>query len=252
MPTVKSHQPGSFCWIELSTNDGAAARAFYTELFGWTAHDMPIGQNEVYTFFRKSDLDVAAMYAGANGGGAPPHWLSYIAVESVDEAVVRAKELGGNVLAPPMDVFDSGRMSVLTDNQGAAFAVWQAKQHIGVGVRDEANTLCWNELQARDVEAAKRFYPPLFGWRMKESEEYTEWHLGENAVGGAMPSNAPPEVPSFWIPYFAVDDCDASTAKAQSLGGKVHVPCRDIEHVGRFSVLVDPTGAAFSIIKLRM
>lgn len=252
MPTVKSYQPGSFCWIELSTNDGAAARAFYTELFGWTAHDMPIGENDVYTFFRKSGQDVAAMYAGPHGSGAPPNWLSFIAVESVDEAVIRAKELGGNVLAPAMDVFDSGRMSVLTDNQGAAFAVWQAKEHIGVGVRDEANTLCWNELQARDVEAAKRFYPPLFGWRMKESEEYTEWHLGENAVGGAMPSNAPPEVPSFWIPYFAVDDCDASTAKAQALGGKVHVACMDIEHVGRFSVLVDPTGAAFSIITLKM
>ena len=67
-----------------------------------------------------------------------------------------------------------------------------------------------------------------------------------------MPSNAPPEVPSFWIPYFAVDDCDATARKAQSLGGSVHVPCMDIEHVGRFSVLVDPTGAAFSVIKLTL
>ena len=252
MPAVTSHQPGSFCWVELSTNDGAAARKFYTELFGWTIRDVPIGEGEVYTIFLNGDRDVAAMYAGSQGSGAPPNWMSYVAVDNVDEAVIRAKELGGNVLAEPMDVGESGRMAVLTDSQGAAFAVWKANEHIGVRVRDEVNALCWNELQARDVDAAKRFYPPLFGWRMKESDEYTEWHLGENAVGGAMPSNAPAEVPSFWIPYFAVEDCDAATQKAQSLGGSVHVPCTDIPHVGRFSVLVDPTGAAFAVIKTMM
>lgn len=252
MPTVTSHQPGSFCWVELSTNDGAAARAFYTQLFGWTTRDVPISDGEVYTIFLNGGRDAAAMYAGSQNTGAPPNWMSYVAVDNVDEAVIRAKELGGNVLAEPMDVFDSGRMAVLTDSQGAVFSVWKANKHIGVSVRDEVHALCWNELQARDLDAAKVFYPPLFGWRMKESDEYTEWHLGENAVGGAMTSNAPAEVPSFWIPYFAVDDCDAAVQKAQALGGSVHVPCTDIEHVGRFSVLVDPTGAAFSIIKTMM
>jgi uncharacterized protein len=251
MPTATSHQPGSFCWVELSTNDAAAAREFYLQLFGWTARDVPMQDGYVYTIFQKDGRDAAAMYQ-AMPDSPPPNWMSYVAVENADEAAVRAKELGGNVLAGPMDVYDLGRMAVLTDSQGAAFSVWQAKKHIGVQVRDEANALCWNELQARDVDAVKQFYPPLFGWRMKESDEYTEWHLGENAVGGALTSKAPPEVPSFWLPYFAVDDCDATVQKAQSLGGSVHVPCMDIEHVGRFSVLVDPTGAAFSVIKLTM
>lgn len=251
MPIVVKHPAGSFCWVELSTSDVAATRAFYTGMFGWSVREVPLQDGYVYSIFQKNERDVAAMYQ-AMPDSPPPNWMSYVNVESVDEAVVRAKELGGNVLAEPMDVFDFGRMAVLTDSQGAAFSVWQAKQHIGVGVRDEVNTLCWNELHARDVDAAKRFYPPLFGWRMKESDEYTEWHLGENAVGGMMTSNAPPEVPSFWIPYFAVDDCDAAVAKAQSLGGTVHVPCMDIEHVGRFSVLMDPAGAAFAVIKTMM
>jgi predicted enzyme related to lactoylglutathione lyase len=251
MPTVTSHPPGSFCWIELSTNNAAAARAFYTGLFGWTTRDVPMQDDYVYTIFQNNGRDAGAMYVGMPDS-PPPNWMSYVAVESVDEALVRAKELGGNVIVDAMDVFDLGRMAVLMDNQGAAFSVWQAKQHIGVSVRDEANALCWNELQARDVDAGKRFYPPLFGWRMKESDEYTEWHLGENAVGGMLPSSAPTEVPAFWLPYFAVDDCDATAQKAQSLGGSVHVPCMDIEHVGRFSVLVDPTGAAFAVIKLTM
>jgi uncharacterized protein len=250
MPTISAHAPGSFCWIELATTDVSAARAFYTGLFGWEIHEMPIGENDVYTIFRKEGRDVGAMHG--HTAGAPPNWLSYIAVDNVDDFVPRATAAGGSVLAPPMDVFDAGRMAVLLDNQGAAFAVWQAQNHIGVGVRDEPQTLCWNELNARDLDAAKRFYPPLFGWRMKESDEYTEWHLGENAVGGLFPTKAPPEVPSFWMPYFAVEDCDATTAKAGSLGGEAHVANMDIEKVGRFSVISDPQGAMFAVIRLTL
>lgn len=251
MPSVLSHSPGSFCWIELATTDVTAARAFYTALFGWDVHEMPMGEGEVYTIFRKRGLDVAAMHG--HTGGAPPNWLSYIAVQNVDEFIGKATERGATVVAPPMDVFDAGRMAILTDDQGAVFAVWQTRNHIGVQLRDEPDSLCWNELQARDMETARRFYPPLFGWRMKEAgDEYIEWHLGENAVGGMMPTQAPPEAPAFWLPYFAVDDCDAATAKAQSLGGSVHVPPMNIEHVGRFSVLIDGQGAAFAVIKLML
>jgi predicted enzyme related to lactoylglutathione lyase len=250
MPTViTSHRPGSFCWIELATNDVAAARAFYTELFGWTVNEMPMGEGDVYTMFRYAGGDVAAMHG--HTGGAPPNWLSYVAVENVDQSTEKAKELGATVVAGPMDVFDAGRMAVLLDTQGAAIAIWQANRNPGVGVRDEANTLCWNELQARDVDAAKRFYPALFGWRMKESDEYTEWHRGENAVGGLMASASPAHVPSFWLPYFAVADCDAITQKAITLGATAYVASKVIEHVGCFSVFADPQGASFAVITLR-
>jgi predicted enzyme related to lactoylglutathione lyase len=250
MPVIASHSPGSFCWIELATNDTAAARAFYTQLFGWSVSEMSMGGDDVYTLFRKDGRDAAAMHG--HTAGAPPNWLSYVAVENVDQSTAKAKDLGATVLAGPMDVPDAGRMSVLMDSQGAAFAIWQANQNKGVGVRDEPNTLCWNELQGRDVEAAKSFYPPLFGWRMKESDEYTEWHLGENAVGGLILSKSPPEVPPFWMPYFAVEDCDAATDKATSLGGTALVSCLEIDHIGRFSVLMDPQGAVFAVIKLTL
>lgn len=250
MPTISAHRPGSFCWIELATNDTAAAGAFYAEMFGWELHATPMGGDDVYTIFRKDGRDAAAMHG--HTAGAPPSWLSYVAVEDVDHASAKAKELGASILAGPMDVFDAGRMAVLADNQGAAFAIWQAMRNPGVGVRDEPNTLCWNELQARDVDAAKYFYPPLFGWRMKESYEYTEWHLGENAVGGLMLSSAPADVPPYWMPYFAVEDCNSATRKAVSLGGSAIVACIDIEHVGRFSVLADPQGAVFAVITLTL
>lgn len=253
MPQVTSHPSGSFCWVELGTTDIQAARSFYTALFGWTVNEIPMGEYGVYAIFQKDGRDCAAGYQlMANQQGVPPNWTSYIAVADTDAAVEKAKGLGAAVVAEPMDVFDSGRMAVLSDPQGAVFAVWQAKNHIGVQIRDEPDTLCWNELQARDVDAAKQFYPALFPWRTKETPEYTEWHLGENAVGGMLPSQWPPEVPSVWLPYFAVTGCDEAVAKAASLGGSTIVPPMDIPNVGRFAVLSDPQGAVFAVIKLAL
>jgi uncharacterized protein len=249
MPQFTSHQPGSFCWIELMTTDAAAARAFYTQLFGWTVNEIPMGEMGTYHMFRKGGRDAGAMYEEPRTRAA---WQSYIAVSDADAAVEQVKSLGGGVLAGPMDVFDSGRMAVVSDPQGATFAVWQARQHHGVQVRDEPNALCWNELQARDIDAAKAFYTGLFRWRLKESDEYTEFHQGEHAVGGMMQSQAPPGVPSYWLPYFAVEDCDGEVGRATSLGATLMVPAMDIPNVGRFAILQDPQRATFAVIRLTL
>lgn len=249
MTTTTAHQPGTFCWVELGTSDGPAARTFYTQLFDWTANDTPIDGGMVYTIFQNAGRDAAAMYV-LDQEGVPPHWLSYVAVADVDASAAQATGLGATIVAGPMDVMDAGRMAVLLDPQGATFAVWQADKHAGVGVRDEANALCWNELMANDLEAARKFYVALFGWRPKESPEYTEWHLGENAVGGMLQTHSPGM--SFWMPYFAAQDCDATVTRATSLGGRVYKAPTDIAGVGRFAVLADPSGAAFSVIKLTM
>jgi len=57
-------------------------------------------------------------------GGPEPHWIAYIAVEDVDAAARRARDLGGQVLLPPVDIPGFGRAAVLRDPQGAAFGVF--------------------------------------------------------------------------------------------------------------------------------
>jgi hypothetical protein len=253
MTSFQSHAPGTFCWIELGTSDAAGAKKFYTDLFGWTTAEHSMGEMGTYYIFQKNGQDAAAMYQmGTDMAGIPPNWMSYVAVSSADDAVEKAKSLGGTVVNGPFDVYDMGRMAVMVDPQGAHVSVWQAGSHIGVQIRDETNTLCWNELQARDLGAAKKFYSALFGWGMKESPEYTELSVAGNAVGGMMTSQAPEGVPSYWLPYFAVDDCDGAVKKAQAGGGNVIVPPMDIEKVGRFAVIIDPQGATFAVIKLTM
>jgi len=251
MPEFTSHEPGAFCWIELATSDTAGAKSFYTSLFGWTVNEFPMGEQGTYSIFQKNGLDAAAMYKqDASQQGIPPNWMSYVNVTSADESAAKAKSLGATVMMEPFDVYDFGRMSVLADPQGAVFSLWQANKNIGVHIRDDNDTLSWNELQARDLDKARAFYTGLFGWSLKESPDYTEIHLGKRGIGGMMESKAPPGAPSFWLPYFLVENCDATVGKASASGGAVHVPGTDIPNVGRFAVLQDPQGAAFSIIQM--
>ena len=57
-------------------------------------------------------------------------------------------------------------------------------------------------------------------------------------------------IPPHWAAYLAVEDCDDTVARAESLGGKVVVPANDIPGVGRFAFVADPQGAVFGVIKL--
>ena len=260
MPEVTSHAPGNFCWIELATSDPDGAKKFYSGVFGWESEDTPAGPDMVYTMLRIRGLEVGAMYKLGDEEakqGIPPHWNSYVAVASADEAAKKAASLGGTVVMDAFDVMEHGRMAVILDPQGAAFCVWQAKAHSGVKLAGETGTFGWDELWTTDRKKASEFYTGLFGWGAKEGDMgggiYTEWQNAGQSIGGMMeisPEMGP--VPPNWLPYFLVDDCDASAGKASSLGGKAFVPPTDIPTVGRFAVLADPQGAMFAIIKLSM
>ena len=130
-----------------------------------------------------------------------------------------------------------------------------AAVRIGAEVVNESGAMSWNELNTRDVEGSKAFYRAVFGWEPVTHGEgpgaYTEFKLNGNSVAGMMqmPEMVPADVPPHWLVYFAVDDTDASVAKCEELGGAVRVPPMDIEP-GRFSVLADPQGATFAVIRM--
>jgi len=252
------HAPGTFCWPELATTDQAAAVAFYRGLFGWDVNDQPLGPGETYSTFQLRGLDVGAAYTmreQERQGGAPPHWNAYVTVESADAAAARAQNLGGIVLAPPFDVMDAGRMSVIQDPTGAVFQVWQANKSIGARILNEPGSLCWTELTTSDASVAEAFYVGLFGWLPKHATPgspmpYTEFTVADagGPTIGMMPKppNLPPEVPSCWMPYIQVANADESAATAATLGGQIVYGPHDIPDAGRFVVLADPQGASFA------
>jgi predicted enzyme related to lactoylglutathione lyase len=259
MPTATAHTTGTFSWPELGTTDQPAAKKFYTSLFEWTFEDSDAGPMGMYTIFLHRGSAVAALYTlepKVREMGVPPHWEAYVTVENADAAAEKAKSLGGTVLMGPFDVKDYGRMAVIRDPQDAVFCVWQAKQHIGVGLLGEPGSLGWTQLNASDPAKAKSFYTALLGWKVQDDPMpaemgggfYTTWLKSDGPAGGMMAMPPGGGAPSHWLSYFAVADVDASTAKATGLGGKTYVPPTDIPGTGRFSVLADPQGAIFALV----
>ena len=256
MSERKELLPGSFCWPELATTDIAKAKAFFSSLFGWEPSDVP-SAGGTYTIFKLRGLDVAACRSFGPEESLqkiPAHFTSYVSAASVDASAEKAKALGGKVLHGPFDVMGIGRMAVVSDPEGLAFAIWEARGSIGIQLAGEPGALCWTEIVTREPEGAKAFYGGLFGWTFKASEgpmpDYVEVYREEQPIGGVFPMKGDEwaGVPGHFMPYFAVADCDATFAKAKELGGTAVVPPTDIPGVGRFSLLRDDQGAHFSVI----
>ena len=114
------------------------------------------------------------------------------------------------------------------------------------------NPFCHVELNTTDIKQAKEFYSKLFSWKLDDMDSpgggYTLINVGEG-TGGGMMKNPVPGAPSFWLAYVLVDDIQASTKKAKSLGAIVMKDVTEIPEVGSFSVLADPTGAHFALWK---
>lgn len=248
---ITKYEPGQFCWVELATKDGQGAKKFYGDLFGWQYDELPMPDSPPYIMAKVTNGVLGAIYENPQ---IPPNWLSYINVDSVDDSAAKAKSLGANLMMEPFDVMDVGRMAVVADPEGAVFALWQARSHVGASVWAEPGAACWNELTARNGDAERTFYSSLFGWTPKISPEYTEWHDGDKARGGffEMKDARFDGVPAFWNVYFLVTSVDDSFAKAKSLGATVHHEPMDIPNVGRFAVLGDPQGAGFSLFTPKM
>lgn len=246
------YAPGTFSWVDLTTTDQDAARAFYRALFGWGAEDMPAGEGVVYSMMTLDGRHVAAIapqQEAQREAGAPPAWSSYVTVASADDAASRAAELGGTVRTAPFDVFDAGRMAVIQDPQGAFFMVWEPKRHIGAGLVNVPGAFLWNELASNDLDGSTAFYSALFGWEIAPFEGSEQPYLtirnGERGNGG-MRAAEPPGAPPHWLVYFATDDLDAALARVAELGGAVHAGPIDIE-MARIAIVADPQGGVFAL-----
>jgi hypothetical protein len=150
-----------------------------------------------------------------------------------------------------MDVMTAGRMTVFADPTGAVASAWQAKDHAGAQLVNEAGSFTWSELHTSDVEKSKQFYSEVFGWGWGGAPEYAEVQVGGRSIAGLMARQPamPAEVPDNWLIYFGSADLDADVQKAKELGATVVVPPTEIPNMGRFSVLMDPQGGTFAIFQ---
>jgi predicted enzyme related to lactoylglutathione lyase len=117
---------GTFCWNELATTNLESCKTFYAELFGWKLDRSEAGGEEMeyIEFGNEGDCKAGGMHQmGKEFGDAPPHWMSYIAVDNVDDSAAKVWELGGKVCVPPTDIPNVGRFCVVNDPTGATFSL---------------------------------------------------------------------------------------------------------------------------------
>ncbi len=109
-----------------------------------------------------------------------------------------------------------------------------------------ANPFVHVELNTNDVDKAKDFYGKLFDWKIEDvpmpSGTYTMISVGDGTGGGLM-KHPIPGAPSMWLAYVLVDDIEASTKKAKSLGATVTKDVTEVMGMGWLSIIVEPTGA---------
>jgi hypothetical protein len=253
--------------------DPQAAATFYSGLFGWELENvMPPNAPGEYLVARLRGGDVAAIAPSPTAAPQTAVWNTYIWVDSADDAASRALAAGGRVLAEPFDAMSAGRMARIADPEGAAFCVWEAREHRGARIVNEPGSLNFNGLNTRDPARARSFYGALFGWetltlggdaeawRLPRYGDFLERsdpelrqrmaqigapHGFEDVVATLNPITAEqPHVPAHWSVTFAVTDADATAARAVELGGELLVAPFDAPWV-RMAVIADPQGATF-------
>jgi predicted enzyme related to lactoylglutathione lyase len=257
---MASPYTGKFLWYELMTSDVKAAEVFYTKVVGWNARDA--GMAEPYTLFTLGKGDDAVPVGGlmgtppeAKAAGAPPHWTGYIGVEDVDAMARRVGELGGKTYVPPTDIPNVGRFAILSDPQGATFALFKPGSEPAANPPAPATpgTVGWHELMAVDGPKAAEFYTSLFGWKKGEAMDmgpngvYQIFEVGGVQTGGIMTKPKEMPVPA-WGYYVNVDEIQAAIKRVNEAGGKIINGPMEVPGGSWIVNGIDPQGAHFSLV----
>ncbi|MFE3019583.1 VOC family protein [Streptomyces sp. NPDC059256] len=250
---------GSPDWLDLGTPDIETAKTFYGRLFGWTFASAGPEAGGYGMFQLGGKTAAGGMMVPPEQG--PPAWNIYFQSPDADATAEAVRQGGGTVAAEPMDVFDLGRMAVFADPGGVPFSIWQPGKNKGLDLVDSVGSLCWLELYAKDQDASLAFYQGVFGWGTSTmpfpdgSASYVmPYPAGTDPdamFAGIVPlATDPTEVDgAYWLPYFQVENCDATVGQADQSGGTVRMAPVDMEGVGRFAKLSDPFGAKFAVMQ---
>jgi predicted enzyme related to lactoylglutathione lyase len=247
---------GSFFWCDVMTSDTQAAGEFYSQVVGWglQAAEAP-GQD--YTVFTVGGQGVAGLMPIPEEikGQAQPCWMTYIAVDDVDQAAAKIEKLGGVIRHAPRDVPGVIRFAVVADPQGAIFLVAKGLGDMPMPQLPPRTpgTVGWHELYAGEWQAAFAFYQEMFGWTKADAMDmgpmgtYQLFATGGQPVGGMM--TKPPEIPApYWGVYFNVEAIDAAADRVKAQGGAIMMGPHQVPGGDWIVQCRDPQGAFFALV----
>jgi uncharacterized protein len=254
-PSAERHQ-GKPIFAELITPDLATAKSFYGGLFGWTFRDITGGKSPYAEAYLDGNavagLVQKAVPAGGHGQAA---WLNFFATADADAAAQAVVQNGGKVLVAAHDLADRGREAILTDAQGAVFAVLASSSGDPPDVLVSPGDWIWRSLITTDPVADANFYKIVLGFQPLPLPSMPgEEHLlltSEN-YARASANSLPPDHPNMhphWLAYVRETDVVKSVKQVTALGGRVLVEPRVDRHGGLIAIVADPLGAPFGLME---
>lgn len=233
------------------TSDLDRAVSFYTEAVGWGTQ--PWNGPSPYVMWTVNGAPIGGVipYTSEHAAaGVTPHWVAYVTVSDVDEAVEKTRNYGGSIVNEPRDIPDIGRIAVIRDPQGALMAVFKPTAAMPAGEPAIGN-FSWHELVTSDHEAAFEFYSDLFGWEKTsdfdmgpEMGKYQMYGQSGRHYGGMM-NNA--SVPPHWLCYVKIGEIGPAVERIKQLGGQVLYDPMQVPGGDWVTACLDPQGAAFAI-----
>lgn len=252
-PASTEHHPGKVIWADLVTPKLAAAETFYGGLFGWTFQDMHTVDSD-YAIALVDGRPIAGVLQKApSGDRRQPTWLTFIAVQDVDAARRIALSHGAKSVYEPRTYPRRGRQVVLSDPQGAVFAMLASSSGDTPDYLAAPGEWIWSSVFARDPNQDAAFYKAIFGYDVFDltsddgaqhvilsSDDYARAGINTLPPGHRLPH---------WLNFIRVVDAAESAAKAVALGGRILVEPYLDRHGGKIAVVADPTGAPFGLME---
>lgn len=236
---------GQFVWMDLMTEDIAAATSFYSQLFGWWATKSK--QNSDYYLIYFHGKPIAGMVETDNQDQSKPEslWIPSMSVSDVNQSLAIVNSHGGKVLEGPLEVKGRGSMALISDPAGAPFILLDT---LGDGPEKrstESGNWIWTDLFTRNREQAIAFYGNFVGFRaehivVEKTHTYELLKKNGRTIAGIVTLQWE-GMEDNWLPYFKVDDIDETIERARMLGGHLILQNDDV------AILIDSTGAAFGI-----
>jgi predicted enzyme related to lactoylglutathione lyase len=250
------HHVGKIIWAELITPRLGEAEHFYAGLFGWTFREQSASTGH-YAVALLNGEPVAGLihHPVREGQKRQPYWLTFIAVQDVDATERAAVAGGAKVVVAPRTYAARGRQSVLTDPQGAPFALIASNSGDPPDYLAQNGAWIWSSLLTRDAEAGLTFYQNVFGYEvfdLQSADGLQHAVLASEDLARASVNALPADAvhrQSHWLNFIRVADATATATRAVDLGGSVLVAPRVDRHGGKLAVIADPSGAPFGVME---
>jgi uncharacterized protein len=255
-PSSTEHHAGKMVWADLVTPNLAAAEKFYGGLFGWTFQSVHAGSTD-YAVAMFDGRPIAGLLEKAipSGERHQSAWLTFLAASDVDGIKRTALAHGAKLLADDRSYPMRGRQCVLSDPEGAVFAVLASSSGDPPDYLPAVGEWIWSSLHAKDAGAEAAFYQQLFNYDVFEapsddgqqhlilsSDDYARASANDLAAGSTRRH-------PHWLNFVRVVSASETAAKVRALGGRVLVEPRADRHGGMLAVVADPAGAPFGLME---